>query len=1150
MDGLGHLTVDAGASKKDQQKRSSKFFGRKSTTKPPKNNSKKPPSGHGPVRQPSTHGEEDDPQADYERDLQEKLTEPEVLAAFDRMLDDMGLTDAKARPLREKDMAAKRNMVIAYMKRTGSAASRNVSSTMKPGDYLLQLKHNYEQGDASAILATLSSLRVSLGSNPISWVRTFGEKGLEMLLRILSEFADRPGKKSVDIRHECIKCLRAFMNNKYGIQTVFDYGEGEALMTMATVVDHNHEHMMIDTVKLLAAVCLVPPDGHEKVLGALTEVAEIKSRPRFSPIVEALKQEENPQLLTVCMQLTNAIISTPEDLDFRLHLRNEFLRTGLHDILPLLYDNQSEELGVQMGVFSDHRYDDFDEFSHRFEGIKVEMDDIDSSFQVIKQVVTDTPAEPFFLSILQHCLLIREDVFIRPQYFKLIEECISQIVLHKEGTDPDFRHTSKFSIDVEPLVEGLAERAKYEEMAGKAEKYEKELEKELTSRQEADAKLTAVEKKIKEYEEKVVYLEEQVKNASTFAPVVAPPPAPNAVLLPSAAQGGPPPPPPPPPPPFGGGSGGPPPPPPPPPGPGGAPPPPPPPPPFGGGPGGPPPPPPPPGGPGAPPPPPGMFGALKNAFNPNALPHGMNAKKKYKPETQMKRANWSKINAKNLSKNAFWVKAQEEQLEDEEVLAQLANMFASKPAKKIGGGGGDKVDSAPKKKAKELKVLEGKDAQNLSIFFGSTNIPHDEVVRRIIEMDEEKLTDELISPLLKNLPEAETIQNVLKRKDEFDDMQESEQFCVKIGPIRKLIPRLQSMSFKLRFQEIVEEIRPQIVIGTKACEELLHTRKFGKVLEIILLFGNYMNSGSNKEQSLGFDLNYLTKLRNTKSVDNKTTFMNFLADTVEKRFPDVADFMEEIGHTKKALRVSEEHVTKNLAAMKKQVHALENDIKGFKPSADNDRFKEVMKDFVVIAREQYDTLEGMLSKMKSLYKEVGDYYTFDTKKRSFEEFFGDINTFVVEYEMSAKENKKKKEQEEKARKAKEEKEKAAKRKKIKKMNPIVDMTLDDDQEGVMDNLLEALQSGQAFSRPDKGRKRTPRPQGGNRQRNLERSRSRVGLKQPMMATSEIAIDEPDTSSRKNARSNASSQPNGMRTRSGADQVQKDTDDLIARLKAL
>ena len=74
----------------------------------------------------------------------------------------------------------------------------------------------------------------------------------------------------------------------------------------------------------------------------------------------------------------------------------------------------------------------------------------------------------------------------------------------------------------------------------------------------------------------------------------------------------------------------------------------------------------------------------------------------------------------------------------------------------------------------------------------------------------------------------------------------------------------------------------------------------------------------------------------------------------------------------------------------------------------------------------------------------------------------------------------------------------------------------------------------------------------NRQRQLERSRSRVGLKQPMMATSEISIDEPDEAPRANARrtreSNASTQPNGVR--SSIDQVTQDTDDLIARLKAL
>ena len=40
----------------------------------------------------------------------------------------------------------------------------------------------------------------------------------------------------------------------------------------------------------------------------------------------------------------------------------------------------------------------------------------------------------------------------RLQYYKLIEECITQIVLHKSGVDPDFRYTKRFDIDVDPLI--------------------------------------------------------------------------------------------------------------------------------------------------------------------------------------------------------------------------------------------------------------------------------------------------------------------------------------------------------------------------------------------------------------------------------------------------------------------------------------------------------------------------------------------------------------------------------------------------------------------------------------------------------------------------------------------------------------------------
>ena len=36
-----------------------------------------------------------------------------------------------------------------------------------------------------------------------------------------------------------------------------------------------------------------------------------------------------------CMQLINALVTSPDELDFRIHLRNEFLRCGLKKILPV-----------------------------------------------------------------------------------------------------------------------------------------------------------------------------------------------------------------------------------------------------------------------------------------------------------------------------------------------------------------------------------------------------------------------------------------------------------------------------------------------------------------------------------------------------------------------------------------------------------------------------------------------------------------------------------------------------------------------------------------------------------------------------------------------------------------------------------------------
>ena len=51
-----------------------------------------------------------------------------------------------------------------------------------------------------------------------------------------------------------------------------------------------------------------------------------------------------------------------------------------------------------------------------------------------------------------------------------------------------------------------------------------------------------------------------------------------------------------------------------------------------------------------------------------------------------------------------------------------------------------------------------------------------------------------------------------------------------------------------------------IVAATAACEEVKQSGRLKKVLELVLLIGNYMNAGSKKEQTIGFEMSFLNKV--------------------------------------------------------------------------------------------------------------------------------------------------------------------------------------------------------------------------------------------------------------------------------------------------
>lgn len=69
----------------------------------------------------------------------------------------------------------------------------------------------------------------------------------------------------------------------------------------------------------------------------------------------------------------------------------------------------------------------------------------------------------------------------------------------------------------------------------------------------------------------------------------------------------------------------------------------------------------------------------------------------------------------------------------------------------------------------------------VAILLGSIKVPYDEIRRRILEVDEEKLDVAVVEQLIRYLPEPEQMKQLTALKDEYATLAPAEQFGVMVS---------------------------------------------------------------------------------------------------------------------------------------------------------------------------------------------------------------------------------------------------------------------------------------------------------------------------------------------------------------------------------
>ncbi|KAL9956184.1 hypothetical protein ACROYT_G037628 [Oculina patagonica] len=204
-----------------------------------------------------------------------------------------------------------------------------------------------------------------------------------------------------------------------------------------------------------------------------------------------------------------------------------------------------------------------------------------------------------------------------------------------------------------------------------------------------------------------------------------------------------------------------------------------------------------------------------------------------------------------------------------------------------------KKEQALKRAAEQITVIEPKRARNLVI--ARRRIQHStETIGFLIDQcDLVELPPEHAELLLKFVPTKEELAGLAQHADQYSKLAEAEQFLFEIAKVERYEAKLSVMAFIGVFDELMRTVMPQVDAVLRAATSIVNSGKLKKLFKIILIYGNYMNS-SRRGLAYGFKLESLNKLEDTRTTDRKQTFLSYIVEIVQKRFPDLQDFSEEL----------------------------------------------------------------------------------------------------------------------------------------------------------------------------------------------------------------------------------------------------------------
>ncbi|OIV94412.1 hypothetical protein TanjilG_25474 [Lupinus angustifolius] len=377
-------------------------------------------------------------------------------------------------------------------------------------------------------------------------------------------------------------------------------------------------------------------------------------------------------------------------------------------------------------------------------------------------------------------------------------------------------------------------------------------------------------------------------------------------------------------------------------------------------------------------------------------------------KTLLKPLHWVKV--ARAVKGSLWAdspKQDNESRAPEIDISELESLFSAasvSDGSSIKGGGRRGTNI---KKPEKVQLVDLRRANNCEIMLSKIKIPLPDMLNAVLALDSSVLDIDQVENLIKFCPTKEEMEMLKNYAGNKEMLGKCEQFFMELMKVPRVEAKLRVFAFKITFSSQVIDLRVNLKTINDATIEVKESVKLRQIMQTILTLGNALNQGTARGSAVGFKLDSLLKLSDTRARNNKMTLMHYLCKLLAEKMPKLLDFDKDLAHLEAASKIQLKVLAEEMQAVNKGLDKVEQEL----TTSENDGgiatgFRKVLKNFLNIA-------EADVRSLTSLYAEVGrnadslsQYFGEDPARCPFEQVTQILVVFVKTFKKSREENEK------------------------------------------------------------------------------------------------------------------------------------------------